>query len=64
MDPKHITRTSFCNKEIDNVTDNSIKKFILDNLKLKTNITFSHKYAKLFNERFSKNLNKSARIRL
>ena len=57
MDPKHITRTSFCNKEIDNVTDNSIKKFILDNLKLKTNITFSHKYAKLFNERFSKNLN-------
>ena len=57
MDPKHITRTSFCNKEIDNVTDNSIKKFILDNLKLKTNITFSHKYAKLYNERFSNNLN-------
>ena len=22
MDPKHITRTSFCNKEIDNVTNN------------------------------------------
>ncbi len=57
MDPKHITRTSFCNKEIDNVTDNSIKKFILDNLKLKTNITFSHKYAKLYNERFCNNLN-------
>lgn len=57
MDPKHIARTSFCNKEIDNVTDNSIKKFILDNLKLKTKITFSHKYAKLYNERFSNNLN-------
>ena len=31
MDPKHITRTGFCNKEIDNVTDNSMKKYILDN---------------------------------
>ena len=30
MDPKHITRTSFCNKEVDNVTDNSMKKYILD----------------------------------
>ena len=38
MDPKHITRTSFCNKEIDNVTDNSMKKYILDNLKIKTNL--------------------------
>ncbi len=57
MDPKHITRTSFCNKEIDNVTDNSIKKYILDNLKLKTKLSFSHKYAKLYNDRFSQNLN-------
>ena len=38
MDPKHISRTSFCNKEIDNVTDNPMKRYILDNLKLKTNI--------------------------
>ena len=57
MDPKHISRTSFCNKEIDNVTDNPMKKYILDNLKLKTNITFKSRYAKIYNEQYSKNLN-------
>lgn len=57
MDPKHITRTSFCNKEIDNVTDNSIKKYILQNLSLKTGIKYNQRYAKVFNERFSQNLN-------
>ena len=35
MDPKHITRTSFCNKTIDNVTDNSMKKYDNDNMKIK-----------------------------
>ncbi len=57
MDPKHITRTSFCNKEVDNVTDNSMKKYILDNLKLKTNIKYDSRYAKVYNEQFKKNLN-------
>ena len=57
MDPKHITRTSFCNKEIDNVTDNSIKKYILQNLSLKTGVKYNQRYAKVFNERFSQNLN-------
>ena len=57
MDPKHITRTSFCNKEIDNVTDNSMKKYILDNLKIKTNLDYNTRYAKIFNEQYSKNLN-------
>ena len=57
MDPKHITRTSFCNKEIDNVTDNSMKKYILDNLSLKTKINYNYRYAKIYNEQFSKNLN-------
>ena len=50
MDPKHITRTSFCNKEIDNVTDNSMKKYILDNLSLKTKINYNYRYAKIYNE--------------
>ena len=40
MDAKHITRTSLCNKEVDNVTDNSMKKYILDNLNLKTGIKY------------------------
>ena len=57
MDPKHITRTSFCNKEIDNVTDNSMKKYILDNLYLKTNIKFNYRYAKIYNDQYNKNLN-------
>ena len=29
MDPKHITRTSFCDKEIDNVTENSYEKIYI-----------------------------------
>tara|TARA_Y100000817_G_scaffold314943_2_gene316258 strand:+ start:2508 stop:3464 length:957 start_codon:yes stop_codon:yes gene_type:complete len=57
MDPKHITRTSFCNKEIDNVTDNSMKKYILDNLNIKTGIRYNSRYAKIYNEQFQKNLN-------
>ena len=57
MDPKHITRTSFCNKEVDNVTDNAMKKYILDNLKLKTTIRYDSRYAKVYNEQFKKNLN-------
>lgn len=57
MDPKHITKTNFCNKEIDNVTDNSMKKYILDNLNVKTNINFNDRYAKIFNEQYQKNLN-------
>ena len=47
MDPKHITRTSFCDKQIDNVTDNSMKKYILDNLFVKIGIRFNSRYAKL-----------------
>jgi len=57
MDPKHISRTSFCNKEIDNVTDNSMKKYILDNLDIKTGIKFTYRYAKIYNEQYKKNLN-------
>lgn len=57
MDPKHITRTNFCNRQIDNVTDNSMKKYILDNLNIKTNIKYDTRYAKVYNEQFKKNLN-------
>ena len=57
MDPKHMTRTSFCEKEIDNVTDNDMKKYILDNLDIKTQIKYNSRYAKIFNEQYRKNLN-------
>ena len=57
MDPKHITRTSFCNKEVDNVTDNPMKQYILENLSIKTGLKYDTRYAKVYNEQFKKNLN-------
>ena len=57
MDPKSLTRTGFCAKEIDNVTDNAMKKYILDNMEMKTSVTYRQRYAKLYNEQFAKNLN-------
>ena len=59
MDAKNITRTSFCDIQIDNVTDNPMKKYIIDNMETKTGITYKYRYAKIYNEQFSKNLNKS-----
>ena len=57
MDPKSLTTTSFCDKEIDNVTDNNMKKYILDNLFTKSNLKYNNNYAKLYNDNFSRNLN-------
>ena len=55
MDPKSLTTTSFCDKEIDNVTDNNMKKYILDNLFTKSNLKYNNNYAKLYNDNFSRN---------
>ena len=52
MDPKHITQTSFCNKKIDNVTDNEMKKYILDNMKLKTGMSYNMRYARIYNNNY------------
>ena len=57
MDSKSLTKTSFCDKQIDNVTNNDMKKYILDNLYTKSGIKYTSKYAKLYNENYSKNLN-------
>ena len=57
MDSKSLTKTSFCDKEIDNVTNNDMKKYILGNMNLKSNLKFNSNYAKLYNNNFSKNLN-------
>ena len=57
MDPKHLTRTNFCNKKADNVTDNSMKKYILDNLALKTEKRYDTRYAKVYNDQYKNNLN-------
>ena len=34
-----------------------MKDYILQNLKTKTNITYATRYAKMYNENYSKNLN-------
>jgi hypothetical protein len=49
MDPKEINRTSFCNKSIDNIVSNDMKKYIIDDMKLRTSLTPSSRYAKIFN---------------
>jgi len=57
MESNTFTRTSFCGKECDNITDNETKKFILQDMKIKCGVDYSTNYAKLFNVRFGKNLN-------
>ena len=57
MDSKSLTKTGFCDKEIDNVTNNDMKQYILDNLKTKSGLQYTSKYAKIYNVNFSKNLN-------
>mgnify|MGYP000563161348 CR=1 FL=1 len=58
MDPSSFTKTSFCNVDIDNITTNESKKFILNQMSiLCSGIKYNSRYAKVFNEQFSKNLN-------
>ena len=55
MDPKDINQTNFCNKKVDNIVSNDIKKYIIDDMKLRTGITRTSKYAKIFSPNYSKN---------
>lgn len=57
MDSKSLTKTSFCGKEIDNVTNNELKKHILDDMCNKTSITYKTRYARMFNQQYLKNFN-------
>ena len=57
MDSKSLTKTGFCDKEIDNVTDNDLKEYILNNLNTKSGLKFNSRYAKIYNDNFKKNLN-------
>jgi len=58
MNPSSFTKTSFCSTEIDNITTNECKQYILNSLSLLcSNIKYNSRYAKVFNEQFSKNLN-------
>lgn len=58
MDPKSFTQTSFCNVMVDNITENTSKKYILEQLEiLCSGKKYSDRYAKVYNDRYSKNLN-------
>lgn len=58
MDPKSFTKTSFCNVEVDNITENTSKKYILEQLRiLCSGIKYNDRYAKIYNEKFKNNLN-------
>ena len=58
MEPSSFTKTSFCNIEIDNITKNESKQYILNQMSLLcSGIKYNSRYAKVFNEQFSKNLN-------
>lgn len=58
MDPTSFTKTSFCNVEIDNITKNESKEYILNQMSiLCSEIKYNSRYAKVYNNQFSKNLN-------
>tara|TARA_B100000900_G_scaffold412520_1_gene434492 strand:- start:2569 stop:3537 length:969 start_codon:yes stop_codon:yes gene_type:complete len=56
MDTSSFTKTAFCGKKIDNVTENKTKEYILKDLSLKTNKNYNSRYAKVLNENYMKNL--------
>ena len=57
MEPNSFTKTSFCNVDIDNITTNDTKKYILNQMSILCNIKYNSRYAKIYNEQYSKNLN-------
>lgn len=57
MEPNSFTKTSFCNTVIDNITTNETKKYILNQLNILCNLEYNSRYAKIYNEQYSKNLN-------
>ncbi len=57
MEPNSFTKTSFCDVEIDNITTNETKQYILNHLNIMcSGMKFNSRYAKVYNEQYSKNL--------
>ena len=57
MEPDSFTKTSFCNVQIDNITTNEAKQYILNQMSiLCSGIKFNSRYAKVYNDQYSKNL--------
>lgn len=57
MEPTAFTKTSFCGVEIDNITENNAKQFILDQMGLLcSGVQYKSRYAKVYNNQYSRNL--------
>lgn len=57
MDPTSFTKTSFCGKEVDNITENEAKKYILNQMSiLCSGIKYNGRYAKVYNTQYANNL--------
>ena len=53
MDPKDIHQTNFCNKRVDNIINNELKQYILQDLHTRTGSKFNSRYAKILNEQYT-----------
>jgi hypothetical protein len=57
MDPTSFTKTSFCGKEVDNITENEAKEYILNQMSiLCSGIKYNGRYAKVYNTQYANNL--------
>lgn len=57
MDPASFTKTSFCGKEVDNITENESKEYILNQMTIRcSGIKYRDRYAKVYNTQYAKNL--------
>ncbi len=57
MEPNSFTKTSFCGTEIDNITVNETKEYILNQLNIFcSGIKYNSRYAKVFNQQYAQNL--------
>jgi len=58
MDPSSFTNTSFCGVQVDNITENEAKEYILNQMTIRCEgISYNHRYAKVYNDQYKKNLN-------
>ena len=58
MEPNSFTKTSFCGTKIDNITVDETKEYILNQMSIFcSGIKFNSRYAKIYNDQYSKNLN-------
>ena len=57
MEPTSFTRTNFCGIQVDNITENEAKQYILNQMSLRcSGMSHKSRYAKVYNESYKGNL--------